>query len=1024
MEASAVELDPSQVASTVIGPGTRRIVFGAPGTGKTTAVVELVARHLADGGDITRVLVLTSSRTTAADLRDRLAARTGRTTQGPLARSVASLAHALVTRDSMARHRRPPVLLSGGDEDAAWRRFLEADAASADGIAWPEHLDGGVRALPEFRAELREFIARLVERGESAASFADRARESAHAMLWGAVAEAWRRFDDDLAKGSDDVPVVTLSTVVRAARELVSSRLEPEYDLVVVDDAQELTAGALSLVLALAGREQPADPRQRSRTAIVLFAATDTTAGVFRGAQPGQLSGEPVQYFERSALTQQHRFGTAIADVYRRAVGHVGVAGASPERVFDVSSERGGAADVWLADDGDQSRLVADVLRRRHLVDGVPWSEMAVIVRTSGSAQQVADDLAALEVPVSRAGALQWRHSAAVRPLTTLLAAASGAHELVTADVHELLSSPYFDIDALGWRRLRRALRAALAHLEADESIDETLLTALRSKEHRDQLRTMLAGTPLAAAVVESIERLGHALDEVGRHVAGPPGPALWAGWQALEVAEPWYEAATGSGRDAEVANAHLDAVLGLFRQSDVFSERFPDLSVRSFVTDWLDGSVDDDSIAATASVETVRVGTPASFVSQEFDTVVVAGVSDGVWPNLRLRSSLLRADEFVRGATDRAEVLHDEARLFALAVSRARSRLAVVTEQSEHDRPSRFVIGLEPESAPARLPMSLRTLIAGQRRILTSGTSDEADRATAAAVLRYLEQHGVTGAGPNDWHGMLEPSTSAPLRGPGEQPRISPSKIEQFDDCEVAWAASTLAGESVGNARTIGTLVHDAVEHATTFTAGELLDHVDATWPSLQFETPWEGESEHAAIEHIVERLDAYFTELGAAGYRVDPRLREAKLRVELDGAVLTGSIDWVERGPDGVRICDLKTGRNQVTKDEAQSHPQLLAYQLAVARGGVDGIEPGTPVLGARLVYPRTDAVRVSSMVREQAPRSSAQLAEFAAAVSAAAERMAGASFRTVPESHCLKSGGAFIPECRIHVTKQVTE
>ena len=47
---------------------------------------------------------------------------------------------------------------------------------------------------------------------------------------------------------------------------------------------------------------------------------------------------------------------------------------------------------------------------------------------------------------------------------------------------------------------------------------------------------------------------------------------------------------------------------------------------------------------------------------------------------------------------------------------------------------------------------------------------------------------------------------------------------------------------------------------------------------------------------------------------------------------------------------IIDIKTGKTPVSKDDAQRHAQLAAYQLAVAEGLVaHGDEPG----GGRLVY-----------------------------------------------------------------------
>lgn len=989
--------------------------------------MEAVARFVENGGDIRRVLVLTASRTTAARIRDRLAERIDRTSAGPLARSVASLAHLIVGEHSMRTHRQPPVLLSGGDEDALWRQLLADDAASADGIVWPEPIDSGVRALPEFRAELREFVARLTERGENPASFAIRASETPeHAALWGALAQAWGQFEGRITPAAGGPPTVTLSTIVGEATQIAHESTAPLYDLIVADDLQEFTAGALALVLSLTGSEVEADLRQRSRASVLLFAATDTTAGSFRGATPDIVHDPRLRNFDRNELTHQHRFGSAIADYYSTVVRKIGVVGSAAERKFVLDREVPSTASaVTVGSAAEQTRLIAATLRERHLVDGVPWSDLAVAVRTSGLAGRLADDLTALDVPVERAGAFPWRHSAAVRALVLLLQIGADNRAPSSGEVHELLTSPYFDLDALAWRRLRRAVRAqqaretpATASTDAG-FIDHWLIAAIEAVDADHD--GVLGERPEFVAPL----RLGRVLQRVRGSAEQLPGVALWDAWDALGCADAWREAAI-SGSDASVsrvANEQLDAVLALFKRVDTYSERFPDRTTEEFLREWSSATLDDDSLVGSGVTDAVTIGTPLSLVSLEYDTVVVAGVEDTVWPNLKLRSSLLRAEYFVRGSADRQEVLQDEARLFALAISRAREQLLVVAESSDTAGPSSFIQMLEPAQAPAQQPISVAELVASARSTLTSSV-DVAECERAAQILRYLADRGVQSAAPEGWYGTLEASTIEPLGSTSNKPYISPSKIESFQDCQVQWAVNNLAGESTGNPRAIGTIVHNAVEHAVTFTAIELEALVDQQWAGLEFETPWEATSQRNKISELVGKLEEYFEHIQEDNYRILPDLREAKIRVDLGGAVLTGMIDWVECSSEGIRITDLKTG-SIISKADAKEHPQLKAYQLAASRAGIEGGESiaGKPVTGARLVYPKHDAVQAKSRYRDQEPMTEPELEEFATEVVAAAEAMAGASFFTNPEEHCFKSSG-FTPDCKIHVTKQVTE
>ena len=117
-----------------------------------------------------------------------------------------------------------------------------------------------------------------------------------------------------------------------------------------------------------------------------------------------------------------------------------------------------------------------------------------------------------------------------------------------------------------------------------------------------------------------------------------------------------------------------------------------------------LDTDVPEDTLAAAERGETVSLLTPATALGAEFDAVVLAGVQDGVWPNVRLRGGLLdfwlladavaadRAGEppSVATATDRRRAaLSDELRLFVRAVSRARTHLLVTAVDDDDTGPS-----------------------------------------------------------------------------------------------------------------------------------------------------------------------------------------------------------------------------------------------------------------------------------------------------------------------------------------------
>ena len=138
-----------------------------------------------------------------------------------------------------------------------------------------------------------------------------------------------------------------------------------------------------------------------------------------------------------------------------------------------------------------------------------------------------------------------------------------------------------------------------------------------------------------------------------------------------------WARASAAGGASGAVADRDLDAVVALFDAAAGFVDRLPSADVRAFVAHLSAQELPGDTGAARAAAgETVRLLTAHASKGLEWDVVCVAGVQEGVWPDLRERTSLLGAEELVEraagiegAAVDRRTLaLAEERRLFYVA--------------------------------------------------------------------------------------------------------------------------------------------------------------------------------------------------------------------------------------------------------------------------------------------------------------------------------------------------------------------
>ena len=295
-----------------------------------------------------------------------------------------------------------------------------------------------------------------------------------------------------------------------------------------------------------------------------------------------------------------------------------------------AAAPHGGDVEAHLLRTAAQeASYVAGRLREAHLLDGVPWSRMAVVVRGGGRTATLRRVLRGAGVPVDTATAdLPVRDEAAVRPFLTLLRCAldvvAGAEQLDPADVVDVLTSPVGGADAVLLRRLRRSLR----RLELDDGggrpsdvlLAEAVLAPFAARPRSAPRPPPRAGAHRVLAAAVDALRDGEGVEVV-----------LWRMWSASGLAGPWRDTALGGGPGGGRADRDLDAVLGLFDAAARFVDRLPGASPADFLDHVLGQDVAGDTLVARAPAgESVALVTPAASAGLEWDLVVVAGRAGG----------------------------------------------------------------------------------------------------------------------------------------------------------------------------------------------------------------------------------------------------------------------------------------------------------------------------------------------------------------------------------------------------------
>lgn len=412
------------------------------------------------------------------------------------------------------------------------------------------------------------------------------------------------------------------------------------------------------------------------------------------------------------------------------------------------------------------------------------------------------------------------------RSLNDVIAEESRANPLGGAQsAITLLTSRLGGASSMDVRRLRQQLRSIELQSGGHRPSDDLLLGALLHPE-----------TLPEEGVGRAVHRIAAVLSAGRKALARPESTStevLWALWEASGLEKVWVAQTRNAGPDADTAHRNLDAMIGLFEAADRFDEQMRGAGAEQFL-DFIDAQdLPMDTLAARGvRQDAVEILTPALAAGQSWRTVYVCGLQEGTWPNTTVRGSLLGTGDLVdlcdarirqraqqqageseqqappariRSYPERVrDTRHDELRMFAVAATRASTRLVLTAVRNDDEAPGEFFDFVLPTDAVSdstdvpitrvRRPATLRSLVAELRRTLVeesmnamraedaqqkdtqqngapmhSAPEEEALTPEASAyrldaasrTLARLANAQAPGAAPDEWWGLLPLSST-----------------------------------------------------------------------------------------------------------------------------------------------------------------------------------------------------------------------------------------------------------------------
>ena len=619
-------LNPEQ-RKAVLFRGSALLIVAGAGSGKTRVLTHRIA-HLLATKELwpSQILSITFTNKAAAEMRERVEALIGQSSEGMWIRTFHSACLQILRREAeRLGHDANFTVYDSGDTRALLKRLLrEAGAEDAD-------------IKPQQAAAMISNAKNELKDAEDFARNADRSNPRQRI-----VAEVFQAYTQELKRNNafdfDDLIAETVN-LLRAFPE-VRARYQKKFRHVLVDEYQDTNHAQYALIREFTRPLPPEYQMVNEETGEVMPPADLTVVGdsdqsiyAFRGADIRNITeferdfpGAETILLEQNYRSTQNILSAANAVISQNPY--------RPPKNLWTDSGAGEKVTLFTGyDERNEAAFVVDQIKELH-ESGTNYRDMAVLYRVNALTLSLENELKVQRIPYVVIGGLKFFERKEIKDALAYLAAISNARD--DEAIRRIINVPARGIGDKTEAKISQFARTN------ELSIRQALL---RSEE-----------LGLGPKLTGAIDEFGKLLNELDA-MSASEGPA-----DVLKQAliKSGYRSELEMSRDPqdEARLENLDALLGQLYE---WQAKFPEGTLADYLAEVTLAAAADEIVDDSGNLSLMTLHTAKGL---EFDQVFMIGIEQGTLPHVR--------------AFDEPGGLQEERRLMYVGMTRAKQRLTL----------------------------------------------------------------------------------------------------------------------------------------------------------------------------------------------------------------------------------------------------------------------------------------------------------------------------------------------------------